>query len=213
MRNADPVMNTAPTDRLATLRTKTAEGAYTLGRQIRACGRVLPFLLALWMTESSCSGTATQASRPDHAPTQLASVPKSNARARAEATTIHNSSDTHAANSPTPSGKQPTSCDIRPELGGNSSEHICVAWSATNADTKDVTNIGNDCAALGGIAGNGCDTSGTVAGCRGVTDGEGKHVITFTYWYYAGSLSSVTSTCLSPMMVVLPVTMATPDHG
>jgi len=178
MMNADPVTNTTLSTRLA------ARGAGIAKTYARACGKVMPLLFAVLITES-CSATGTQTPNPDTAAPQLARISKNNTA------------------SPTKSETLPTSCDIRPELGGDASEHICVTWSAANMNAKDFTNAANDCEALRGISGNACDLSSAVAGCRGLAKGSDGS-ITFTYWYYAGNSNVLTAKCSPELAVVSP---------
>jgi hypothetical protein len=99
------------------------------------------------------------------------------------------------------------SCDIRPELGGEADEHICVGSWGSGSGPGATAKAAGECTAIGGVVGNACDLSDAVAGCRGVSDGaEGS--VTFTYWYYAGTLEKVTSSCSTPMHVVLTDTEA-----
>jgi hypothetical protein len=186
MMNADPVTNTTLSNRLAAPCVKTARGAGIAKTYARACGKVMPLLFAVLITES-CSATATQTPNPDTASPQLARISKSNTSAR-----------------PTTSETLPTSCDIRPELGGDASEHICVTWSAANMNAKDLTNAAKDCEALRGISGNACDLSGAVAGCRGVAKGSSDVSTMFTYWYYTGNSDALTAKCSPELAVVSP---------
>jgi hypothetical protein len=100
------------------------------------------------------------------------------------------------------------SCDIRPELGGNSEEHICVGTSGFDGDSSDVSRAASECTALGGVVGRSCDPTGVVAGCRGST-ASAHASITYTYWYYSGTVEHVKESCTNPMQVVYSDTEAT----
>lgn len=113
-------------------------------------------------------------------------------------------SDT-VAKTPAPSAL--LSCDIRPDLGGNSEEHICVGSSGFGNDPSYVSTATSECTALGGVVGKSCDPAGVVAGCRGSTT-LANASITFTYWYYSGTVEHVKESCANPMQVVYSDTEA-----
>jgi hypothetical protein len=105
------------------------------------------------------------------------------------------------ANQPTPTPTARLSCDVRPDRGGNSEEHICVGSWGVGDDPRDVGQVTSDCTALGGVIGKSCDPAGVVAGCRGDVTSASAH-ITFTYWYYSGTVEHVQAGCADPMQVV-----------
>lgn len=172
---------------------------------LRPGSMLLAMLLSTLMLDS-CSGIASQASKSDEEPPNEPSMTGDSASVPLGATIVdalHRENATSSFVVP----MAELSCDIRPELGGDSAEHVCVAWDEPDSD--DMTKPWKDCAALNGIAGGNCDPIGTVAGCRGVAGGSGTR-IEFTYWYYSGSLGHVASSCVSPMTVVLPGAEAMP---
>lgn len=104
------------------------------------------------------------------------------------------------------------SCDIRPELGGDSDEHICVGLSGHGSITGMANRAASDCATVGGIIGRECDLSGAVAGCRGVLSAADGN-LTFTYWYYSGTIECVTASCSEPMYTVISDTSSSLTRG
>ncbi len=104
------------------------------------------------------------------------------------------------------------SCDIRPECGGSSAERVCIASTGYGQIAGDSAGTLNNCNTAKGILGSTCDLTGAVAGCQGMGAGAGDY-ITYTYWYYSGSVADVTAKCPSPMTVVMPPAGSATDGG
>lgn len=104
------------------------------------------------------------------------------------------------------------SCDIRPQCGGSGSERVCIASTGYGKVSGDTFGTIQNCTSAKGILGETCDLTGAVAGCRGAGAGSGNY-ITYTYWYYSGTVQDVMAKCPSPMTVVMPGASGGTDAG
>lgn len=95
------------------------------------------------------------------------------------------------------------SCDIDPAHGGKANDRVCIASTGYGKVAGDSDATKANCTTAGGTFGTACNLTGAVAGCRGSGAGGGTD-ITFTYWYFTGSVDDVKAKCPSPMVVVLP---------
>jgi hypothetical protein len=82
------------------------------------------------------------------------------------------------------------SCDVNK----SPDTHICVLSSGYGKTPGDSDATKANCAAAGGTEGTSCNLTGAVAGCRGMGAGESSYV-TITYWYYSGTVDSVSHIC------------------
>jgi len=177
-----------------------------MDKYLRAGGMLVAILLSC-LTIQSCSATTAQTSKQDEVNSSVPGGPEDRAHTGPTAVMVEASQGIRA-NSGSSDSNTLRSCDVQPRSGGDGPEHICVTWSVLNKGSSESTKAESDCAALGGVIGGSCTPSGLVAGCSGVASGS-QGDVTFTYWYYSGTLGAVTSGCLSPMSVVLPGDTAT----
>jgi len=177
-----------------------------MDKYLRAGGILVVILLSCLVIQS-CSATTAQTSKQDKL---NSSVPggSGNRASTGPGAVMVEAPHGISADSGSSDSNTLLSCDVQPQSSGDGSEHICITWSVLHKDSREATQAESDCAALGGVIGRSCTPSGLVAGCSGVANGSHGDV-TFTYWYYSGTLGVVTSGCLSPMSVVLPGETAT----
>ena len=98
--------------------------------------------------------------------------------------------DSNGAADAAPGAGGGLSCDIN----RSSDSHICIASTGYGGVAGDSNATKSNCTTAGGTLGTGCDRTGVVAGCRGTGAGGGSY-ITFTYWYYFGTVDSVGTLC------------------